>query len=78
MIKNIMITVVPVCQSHKKQRENGEKKRTKVEWGRKKQRGEKLEIREKQERRGKEERRAKERESYYPHSGSSSRHSRLL
>lgn len=29
-----MITVVPVCQSHKKQREKEEKKRTKVEWGR--------------------------------------------
>lgn len=47
MIRNIMITVVSVCQSHKKQREKAEKKRTKGV-GEKKQRGEKLEIRERQ------------------------------
>lgn len=46
-----MITVVSVCQSHKKQREKAEKKRTKGV-GEKKQKGEKLGIRERQERRG--------------------------
>lgn len=45
-----MIRVVPVCQSHKKQREKEQKKDK--GWGRRKQRGEKLEIRERQERRG--------------------------
>jgi hypothetical protein len=57
MIRNIMIRVVPVCQSHKKQREKEEKKGQRV--GEKKQRGEKLEIRERQERR--EERRGERR-----------------
>ena len=64
MIRNIMIRVVPVCQSHKKQREKEQKKDK--GWGRRKQRGEKLEIRERQERR--EERRGeRERELLSPH-----------